>query len=150
MTERRPLRLAVIFGLALTAALVVGTCGGTATVASPSAAPTTTSLAALPAEMSVTEAAALRDGGALLLDVREPNEWAAGHIPGATLIPLGQLPNRLAEVPRDRTIVTVCRTGHRAAQARDILLQAGYVAVASMAGGMNEWTAAGLPVASGP
>jgi rhodanese-related sulfurtransferase len=88
----------------------------------------------------------MRDAGAFVLDVREPDEYAAGHIAGATLIPLGQLPTRLAEVPRDRTVVVVCRTGHRSAQGRDILLDAGYGAVTSMTGGMNEWIAQGRPI----
>ncbi len=84
-----------------------------------------------------------------MLDVREPDEWAAGHISGATLIPLGQLPSRMSELPRDRMIITVCRSGHRAAEARDILLGAGFQTVASMSGGMNEWIAHGFPVATG-
>jgi rhodanese-related sulfurtransferase len=104
----------------------------------------------MPTEVSVSAAALMRDDGAFMLDVREPDEWAAGHIPGATLIPLGQLSSRIAEVPRDRTVVTVCRSGNRSAQARDILFNAGYEAVASMTGGMNEWTAAGFPVVTGP
>ncbi|MDL2335663.1 MAG: rhodanese-like domain-containing protein [Chloroflexota bacterium] len=91
----------------------------------------------------------MRTDGAFMLDVREPDEWAAGHISGATLIPLSQLPGRLAEVPRDRMIVTVCRSGHRAAEARDILLGTGFQGVSSMTGGMNEWIAAGFPVAVG-
>ena len=88
-------------------------------------------------------------GGAFILDVREPSEWTQFHIQGATPIPLGSLPNRLAEVPKDRPVVVVCRTGHRSAQGRDILLQAGYTQVTSMTGGLTEWQAQGLPVASG-
>lgn len=152
MNERRRTRRALICGLALAALLVLGGCGGTGPVSSPGAAPspTASALAALPDVVSVTEAAALREAGALVIDVREPNEWAAGHIPDATLIPLGELASRLDEVPTDRTIVVVCRSGNRSAQGRDILRQAGLAAVTSMAGGMNEWTAAGLPVVSGP
>jgi rhodanese-related sulfurtransferase len=134
---------------AVSAVLVFGGCGASS-AASPTPAPTVAGPVAMPAEVSVTDAAALRDGGALMLDVREPDEWAAGHIPGATLIPLGQLASRLSEVSREATIVTVCRSGRRAAEARDILLGAGYQAVASMSGGMNEWVAAGLPVVTGP
>src|SRR5512141_514462 len=81
--------------------------------------------APLPAEVSVDQAARLRDQGAFILDVREPSEWTQFHIPGATLIPLGELPNRLNEVPKDRPVVVVCRTGHRSAQGRDILKDAG-------------------------
>jgi rhodanese-related sulfurtransferase len=107
------------------------------------------SVASLPAEISVTQAAQHRDQGAFVLDVREPSEWAQFHIPGATLIPLGDLPNRLNEIPKDRAVVVVCRTGHRSATGRDILREAGFTNVTSMAGGVTEWQAQGLPTASG-
>lgn len=103
----------------------------------------------LPAEVSVTEAAKLRDQGAFILDVREPDEWQAGHIPGATLIPLGQLSSRISEVPADQTVVVVCRSGNRSAQGRDILRAAGLTQSTSMAGGMKAWTAQGLDVVTG-
>ncbi len=99
--------------------------------------------------MSVADAAALRDDGAFMLDVREPDEWAAGHIPGATLIPLGELAARTDEVPHDQQVVVVCRSGNRSAQGRDILLDAGFPAVTSLDGGMTEWAAAGLPMETG-
>ena len=105
--------------------------------------------AALPAEITVAEASAKRDQGAFILDVREPSEWTSFHIPGATLIPLGQLPDRLAEVPRDKEVVVVCRTGHRSQQGRDILLKAGFTQVTSMAGGVTQWQSLGLPIATG-
>jgi rhodanese-related sulfurtransferase len=103
----------------------------------------------VPPEISVNQASQLRDQGAFILDVREPSEWVQFHIPGATLIPLGDLPNRLSEVPKDRQVVVVCRTGHRSAQGRDILLKAGYTKVTSMAGGVTDWQAQGLPIAKG-
>jgi rhodanese-related sulfurtransferase len=105
--------------------------------------------ASLPVEISVPQASTMRDKGAFILDVREVSEWQQFHIPGATLIPLGELPNRLTEVPKDRQVVVVCRTGHRSAQGRDILLNAGYPQVTSMAGGVTEWQSQGLPIASG-
>ena len=125
----------------LIAAIALVGCGGQAT-----ASPTTAG--ALPLEVSVAEADALRQDGALVLDVREPSEWAAGVIPDATLISLGDLPNRLDALPRDQAIVVVCRSGNRSAQGRDILLDAGFARVTSMAGGMTDWSAAGLPVAA--
>lgn len=100
--------------------------------------------AALPAEISVADAAQMRDDGAFVLDVREQDEWDAVHIPGAHLIPLGELPDRLNELPQDQEIVVVCRSGNRSATGRDILKEAGFSQVTSMAGGMNEWQAAGL------
>jgi len=104
----------------------------------------------LPTEVSVAQAAKLRDQGAFILDVREKSEWDQFHIPGATLIPLGELPNRLNEVPKDKTVVVVCRTGHRSAQGRDILLSAGFSQVTSMTGGVTEWQAQGLETVTGP
>jgi rhodanese-related sulfurtransferase len=105
--------------------------------------------APVPTAISVTQASQLRDQGAFILDVREPSEWAQFHIPGANLIPLGSLPNRLNEVPKDRQVVVVCRTGIRSAQGRDILLNAGFTKVTSVTGGMNAWQAQGLPIATG-
>ncbi|MBU3927578.1 MAG: rhodanese-like domain-containing protein [Bacteroidetes bacterium] len=92
----------------------------------------------------------MRDQGAFILDVREQSEWDQFHIPGATLIPLGELPNRLNEVPKDKTVVVVCRTGHRSAQGRDILLNAGFTQVTSMTGGVTEWQAQRLETVTGP
>jgi rhodanese-related sulfurtransferase len=105
--------------------------------------------AVYPAEISVAQAAEKRDQGAFILDVREPSEWTQFHIPGATLIPLGDLPNRLNEVPKNRDVVVVCRTGNRSAQGRDILLNAGFTKVTSMAGGVTQWQAQGLAIATG-
>jgi rhodanese-related sulfurtransferase len=103
----------------------------------------------LAAEISVDGAKQLRDQGAFILDVREQSEWDQFHIPDATLIPLGTLPDQLANVPKDKTIVVVCRTGRRSAEGRDILFKAGYQNVTSMAGGVTEWQAKGLPIESG-
>jgi rhodanese-related sulfurtransferase len=105
---------------------------------------------ALPLEISVQEAFSYREEGAFVLDVRTPEEWEEGHIPGATLIPLDQLENRLAEVPTDEEIVVICRSGNRSAVARDILLGAGFESVTSVAGGFNQWTANNFPVEIGP
>ena len=104
----------------------------------------------LPREISVAEASVMRDDGAFVLDVREPDEWNESHIPGATLIPLGELASRVDELPQDQKIVVVCRSGNRSAQGRDILLSAGFEQVTSMAGGVNQWKAAGLETVSGP
>ncbi len=105
---------------------------------------------ALPKEISVAQAAEKRTAGAFILDVREPSEWEEGHIPDATLIPLGQLESRLSEIPTDQEIVVVCRSGNRSATARDILLQAGFSQVTSMEGGINDWKGQGLPTIIGP
>jgi rhodanese-related sulfurtransferase len=112
-------------------------------------APVASSVAALPAEVSIADAASMRDAGAFVLDVREPDEWSQGHIPGATLIPLGELAGRVGELPRDRSIVVICRSGNRSAQGRAVLLGAGFPSVTSVTGGMTDWIAAGLPVETG-
>lgn len=139
-----------LLSAAVAAAMLVGACSAAASPAPSAAGPAPTGqLAALPLEVSVAEAAQLRESGAFVLDVREPAEWASGHIPGATLIPLGELPSRLAELPGDQSIVVVCRSGNRSAQGRDVLLDAGFGSVTSMAGGMTDWAAADLPVTTG-
>jgi rhodanese-related sulfurtransferase len=103
-----------------------------------------------PPEVSVEEAVARRDAGAFLLDVRRLEEWNEYHVPGSTLIPLDELADRVDELPKDQEIVIVCRTGNRSAQGRDILRNAGFAQVTSMAGGLTQWRAAGYPIVSGP
>ena len=110
----------------------------------------TTAAEALPREISVTEASNMRDAGAFILDVRQPEEWNEVHIPDATLIPLGELASRVAELPQYQEIVVVCRSGNRSQQGRDILLAAGFENVTSMTGGVNQWSAAGFETISGP
>jgi DMSO/TMAO reductase YedYZ molybdopterin-dependent catalytic subunit/rhodanese-related sulfurtransferase/glyoxylase-like metal-dependent hydrolase (beta-lactamase superfamily II) len=89
----------------------------------------------------------LLDSGALLLDVREPEEWQAEHAPGAVLIPMGQVRQRQSELPRDRRIVVVCRSGGRSAATTESLRTWGFDAV-NLAGGMCAWASAGLPTAT--
>lgn len=103
-----------------------------------------------PLEVSVAEAVAKQKAGAFILDVRQPEEWSEGHVAGATLIPLGELPARLSEVPKDQEVVVVCHSGNRSAKGRDILRQAGFSQVTSMAGGMAQWQSDGYPTVSGP
>jgi DMSO/TMAO reductase YedYZ molybdopterin-dependent catalytic subunit/rhodanese-related sulfurtransferase/glyoxylase-like metal-dependent hydrolase (beta-lactamase superfamily II) len=88
------------------------------------------------------------DGGALLLDVREPDEWCVEHAPAAMLLPMGRVRARLNELPGDRRIVVVCRSGGRSAAVTAALRRSGFDAV-NLAGGMCAWAAAGLPVVAG-
>jgi len=104
---------------------------------------TTTSLSR---DISVGEAYSMYQNGAYVLDVRTQEEWNEYHAPNTTLIPLDQLSSRLSEVPRDRQIVVVCRSGNRSQQGRDILLSAGFEQVTSMTGGLNEWRLSGYPI----
>jgi rhodanese-related sulfurtransferase len=83
----------------------------------------------------------------VLLDVREPNEWNLGHLPGAMHIPRGTLEGKVEQqLPRDREIVVYCAGGSRSALAADTLRQMGYENVASMSGGWREWVGSGGPV----
>jgi rhodanese-related sulfurtransferase len=91
------------------------------------------------------EARRLAEEGALLLDVREAEEWVAGHAPDASHLPMSALSDRAAEIPQDRVVVCVCRVGGRSAAVTDALAQAGWEAI-NLAGGMEAWAAAGLPV----
>jgi rhodanese-related sulfurtransferase len=84
----------------------------------------------------------------MLLDVRQPEEFRSGHIQGAKLIALGELQQRMQELPRDREIICVCRSGNRSGSAVRLLTSAGYQAV-NMRGGMIGWSQAGLPVKKG-
>jgi rhodanese-related sulfurtransferase len=96
--------------------------------------------------LSQVPAAQVPDG-AFLLDVREHDEWAAGHVPGALHIPLGQLSARAGEVARDRAVYVICRTGHRSGYAARALAGAGWQAH-NVADGMHGWQAAGRPMTS--
>jgi rhodanese-related sulfurtransferase len=96
-------------------------------------------------EASAEVPAASVPDGVWLLDVREDDEWAAGHAPGATHIPLGQLSARAAEVPRDETVYVICRSGARSGRAALALAGAGWEAV-NVAGGMQDWAVAGRPM----
>jgi sulfur dioxygenase len=86
-----------------------------------------------------------------VLDVREPSEWEGplGRIPGAVLIPLGQLAGRTSELSGGKPIVAVCRSGARSAQATGVLCKAGFEKVANLPGGMMRWRAEGRAVESG-
>ena len=149
VAARRTLAIFALGTAALVAACSPATPGSTPGAASSTPSAPAAGVQPLPAEVSTADALALREAGAFILDVRQPEEWAAGHVPDATLIPLGDLASRVAEVPKDRQVVVVCRSGNRSAQGRDVLLGAGYPSVTSMAGGMNDWTAAGYPTESG-
>ena len=83
---------------------------------------------------------------AVLLDVREPEEFARGHVERAVNIPQAELATRLAEIPRDRPILTICQTGMRSLRSAQFLLQQGFDHVSSVAGGTAAWRAAGRPV----
>ena len=97
-------------------------------------------------ELDARAAAQHVKDGALLLDVREPDEWETVHVPGSRHIPLGEIDQRLDELPRHREIVVICRSGRRSAKAQDAIESAGFAPVANLAGGIIAWEEEGLPV----
>jgi rhodanese-related sulfurtransferase len=84
-----------------------------------------------------------RPAGAAVLDVREPEEFAGGHVPGALNLPQADLATRLHEVPRDRLVFVICQGGFRSLRAAQFLSQCGITDVASVKGGTEAWRAAG-------
>jgi rhodanese-related sulfurtransferase len=83
-----------------------------------------------------------------LLDVRDLDEWAAGHAAAAYHLPMMEVPARLDEVPQDRDVVVVCRVGSRSAQVVAYLQAHGWDRAANLGGGMFAWQAAGRPMVS--
>ena len=101
--------------------------------------------------VSVKEAAELQgdDGGALIVDVREPNEYSQIRARGAVLLPLGRLNGRTKDLPRDREVLLMCRTGGRSQNATQFLQAQGFENVTNVSGGITAWYKAGLPTSSG-
>ncbi|WP_168734677.1 rhodanese-like domain-containing protein [Deinococcus sp. KSM4-11] len=87
--------------------------------------------------------------GAVLVDVREQNEYDEVHAEGALLVPLSEFEARYAELPTDKPLVMICRSGARSARAGEFLAQHGYTTVANLTGGTNAWVEAGLPSVKG-
>jgi thioredoxin len=94
------------------------------------------------AEVDLETFAARHAGGAYVLDVREPHEYAAGHVAGAVPIPMNDVPGRVDELPRDRTVHVICQSGGRSRSVTDFLRERGVDAV-NVAGGTGEWEARG-------
>ena len=91
---------------------------------------------------------AARSDGAIVVDVREPGEYLGGHVPGATLVPMGQLPSRMSELPRGMPIYLICASGNRSLSTASYLTRAGYDAH-SVTGGTGAWARAGHPIVLG-
>jgi len=100
--------------------------------------------------LSVDELAVALDGdpadGPLVIDVRQADEYAGGHVPGSIHLTAGSLPDRLADLPRDRPIATICGSGYRASVAASLLRAAGFEDVSWVATGVPAWQAAGYGV----
>ncbi len=99
-------------------------------------------------EIDVAELAQRREVGAVVLDVRNPDEYDAGHVPGVILIPMGELVERVDEIPTEGTLPIICRSGNRSLHAAEWLRGQGIDAV-NVAGGMLAWAEAGLEIETG-
>jgi rhodanese-related sulfurtransferase len=137
--QTNPLKSRLLFAFGMITILLLSACGSGASTE-----------AAAPLEIDVQKAAEMREGGAFVLDVREPEEWSQAHISGATLIPLGELEQRLSELPKNQEIVVYCRSGNRSLTGAQILRSNGFTQTSSMMGGINDWILSGLPTVSGP
>lgn len=100
-------------------------------------------------EIDLPAFAAARADGAVVIDVRDPQEYTGGHVPGARLLPMGMLEARAGELPRNQPIYVICQTGGRSGRAVGQLRRAGLDAV-SVAGGTSGWIGQGRPVVAGP
>jgi rhodanese-related sulfurtransferase len=100
-------------------------------------------------EIDVEELARVRDSGAVLVDVRQPDEFENFRVPGAQLIPLADVPERIEEIPDSERVYVICATGSRSAKAVEYLNRQGYDTV-NVAGGSKAWREAGHPVEHGP
>ena len=99
-------------------------------------------------EIDVEALAAAHAEGAVIIDVREPDEYREVHAVGARLIPLGEVPERVAEVPDDEPVYVICRSGARSARAVEWLIGQG-IDAANVVGGTLAWVEAGKPVLAG-
>lgn len=146
------MRLPATVLILLVSAVLLG-CGGdepTATSSAPATAPATQNAAGEVQAISVGDAAAQAEAGrALLVDVREDDEWQAGRAPDAVHVPLAQVQERLEDLDErrgSRTLIFICRSGRRSAEAARAAQAAGLAGVFNVDGGMNDWVAAGLPL----
>ena len=101
----------------------------------------------LMSQETLVQRQARNDAALFVLDVRTPEEFAAGHVPGAVNVPHDQLANRLGEVPRDKDVVVYCRSGRRSQIAADILATNGFKRVSHLEGDIIAWQEKALPLA---
>ncbi len=99
-------------------------------------------------EVEIDAFAVAHASGAPVVDVREPHEYRRGHVPGAQLIPLGVVPLRIRDLPKDRPVYVICASGHRSYAAAQGMARAG-IDARSVRGGTRAWTKAGRPLSLG-
>jgi phage shock protein E len=140
-------RITLVLAIFVILALAACTAGPAAPTPAPAPVATKIDITQLGLNVDVATVNALQGrDDVLILDVREQSEYDAGHIPGVTLIPLNDVPNRLSEIPKDKPVIVTCRSGNRSGQATDFLRQQGYTNVHNMTGGLNAWQQAGYAV----
>jgi len=132
------------------AASIADQAGGPAPgqAASASAAAASASLPLI-SPQALLERQAKRDPSLFVLDVRTPQEYAAGHVPGAVNVPYDQVASHLAEIPKDKDVVLYCRSGRRTGLAAEVLEANGYTKLGHLQGDMEAWLKDGRPVESG-
>ena len=154
LTPRPALRAATLL---LGALALVTTTTAVAKEAAQSAAPAQTAAAAPSAQASAAKVAPMTQEALLehqakhpkhlfVLDVRSPEEFKEGHVPGAVNIPYDQIASRLGEVPKDKDVVLYCRSGRRAGIAAEVLGNNGYTRLSHLEGDMTAWVEKGRPV----
>jgi rhodanese-related sulfurtransferase len=98
---------------------------------------------------ALLERQAKGDASVFVLDVRTPQEFAAGHVPGAVNVPYDQVASQLAQIPKDKDVVLYCKSGRRAGLAADVLAANGYTKLEHLQGDIQAWLQDGRPVESG-
>jgi phage shock protein E len=98
---------------------------------------------------ALLERQAKGDSSLFVLDVRTPQEFAAGHVPGAVNVPYDQVASQLAQIPKDKDVVLYCKSGRRAGLAADVLAANGYTKLEHLQGDMPAWSKDGRPVEGG-
>jgi rhodanese-related sulfurtransferase len=143
-------KLSLLSVLLLT--LFVVACGGESAIApvvdqAPVNQAPAVAVSELPDTVDVHTVASIKDqDDVYVIDVREQWEYDEGHIPGVTLIPMNEVPNRLEEIPTDKNVIVTCRSGNRSGQVTEYLRQIGYDNVHNMSGGIIAWEAEGYQV----
>ena len=116
----------------------------------PTSPPTIPTIDVREADRRRCEGVGTSGGAPLIVDVREPNEFAAVRLEGVALVPMSTFATRFEELPRDRPLLVMCAAGSRSAAATAHLLRNGWTDVTNVAGGITEWEKSGLPVVRGP